>query len=173
MFSNNGRHQEEDEVKTVKIRTVSTFHILAIVGEEEIIKNSKFFSSQSNVAWISVCDSKKENLHIENDFDAILKLKFDDVEYGWSKSTIPISPEQGMEIKNFILRNKDKTFLINCKAGQSRSSAIGLAVEFLLGDFEKWSHFSSAILRHERYSPNYLVLSSILGFEVKNPEDEK
>jgi len=155
------------------IESISNSNILAIIGEDEVIQHKDFLGSQEETVWISICDLNREHVKIENNFDDILKMKFMDIENGWTKTLVPISKEQGQEIKSFILKNKNKRFLINCQAGQSRSAAIGLAVEFLLGDFEKWSHFTSSILKHERYFPNYYVLSSILGFEVKNPSEEE
>jgi len=44
----------------------------------------------------------------------------------------PISWEQGKELKEFILKNSNKSFLIHCTAGISRSAGVALAIECLI-----------------------------------------
>lgn len=76
-----------------------------------------------------------------------------------------ITKEQAKEIKNFILDNKDKKFIINCEAGISRSAGAALAVECLIkydGDLYLHATSSSEIKEHPRYSPNLTIYKMIV-----------
>ena len=77
------------------------------------------------------------------DTDNVLSLRFDDCDEVFNTpiiggltyvSQLPMSEEQAEVLFNFIEKNKDKaTFLVHCKAGQSRSGGI---VKFLSEYFE-------------------------------------
>lgn len=160
-----------------KINTIHTENLFAVIGREEVEEAFSFIEDASEVVWISITDPHKNKIEISHKLHDSLHLQFYDVEESWSETISPILDHQGKKIKDFILKNKNKRFLINCEAGQSRSAAIALAIEylFLLEECKicntefKWSYFPSKILVHERYIPNTKVFFSIIGKD----EEEK
>ena len=76
-----------------------------------------------------------------------------------------ITNEQGLIIREFIEKHKDKRFMIHCAAGVSRSAGVGCAVECIV-NFEGSAYYyqtgSSDIKAHSRYSPNYTVFRAIV-----------
>lgn len=151
--------------------------IYAIIGRDEIQscpscdKPYNYVKEFPNyLCFITISDPDKQNIDDENYFLDTLKLKFWDVEEEIGRFA-PIHLVQAKEIYNFIMKNRNSEFLINCEAGVSRSAAIGLAIEYLLRDFElypKWEQFPSKVLQHWRYCPNMTVFEQIISFhEVK------
>ena len=57
-------------------------------------------------------------------FHDVLEMKFWDIEEDFGRYKT-LSDRQGVKLRKFIKKNKDKKFLIHCKAGQSRSAGIG------------------------------------------------
>jgi len=151
-------------------------NIYAVIGREEIqsepwnkkIEHDYVNTFPKELAFISISDPKKPFIKTNNHFDSELFMKFWDVEEEDGKYC-PIHITQAKEIYDFIYKNRNKEFLVNCEAGVSRSAGIGMAIEFLLRDkkeFPKWSHFPSKIIQHWRYSPNMNVFNSIISFET-------
>ena len=147
--------------------------IYAIIGRDEIksdeFNNIKAFPN--DLCFITIADPNKENIDDENYFLDTLKLKFWDVEEEIGRFA-PINLIQAKEIYNFIMKNKNSEFLINCEAGVSRSAGVGLAIEYLTRDkgfYPKWEQFPSKVLQHWRYQPNMTVFNTIISFdEVKS-----
>ena len=71
-----------------------------------------------------------------------------------------ISNEKAKAIKEFIIKNRDKKFLIHCSAGISRSAAVGMAVEKLLCNV--FTKEDSVFMKYERYEPNMFVYHKII-----------
>lgn len=97
-------------------------------------------------------------------FEDYKMIKFWDITEKYKDYT-PITKEQGEELKDFILKNKDKRFLIHCSAGISRSAGVGMAVECLVrynGCKYSYKTGSSAIKSFRRYSPNLKVFDTII-----------
>ena len=155
----------------LNLSTVKTPNIYAIIGRSEMKKLIKeasktLFTEQNelnNVVWISFTDPNKSFLYNSILFKDSIKIRCWDVEEEFL-SYKPISEEDILKLYNFIISYKDKKFIINCEAGQSRSSAVGLFIEYINRDmfmYKKWSHFPSKILAHERYSPNMYILNKL------------
>jgi hypothetical protein len=107
------------------------------------------FKSQldpENWAWISITEpvvswapddswgSTVENGHLESLPN--LKMRFWDVGESLKhedETLEPMSVDQGRELLNFILKHKNKSFVVNCAAGISRSGAICRFCEDFLG----------------------------------------
>ena len=109
-------------------------------------------------------DSKIHTKDKIQGFDDILQIQFWDIEEGIGKYT-PITKEQGLEIKDFIQKNKNKKFFIHCEAGQSRSAGVGCTVECLVnfnGNAYEYLTGNSEVKKHTRYSPNYVVFDAII-----------
>ncbi len=143
--------------------------IYAIIGREEIvyydfdtddyINTVKDFPKE--LAFITLCDPNKEFIETDNHFSAELKLKFWDIEQDCGNHKV-LTEEHAKQIREFIIENKDKQFLINCEAGVSRSAAVGMAVEYFTRDeWIKWEHVPSKVIQHWRYSPNMLVFHKV------------
>ena len=153
--------------------TAKSEHIYAVVGREEIqsypkkdgaIDTNNINLFPKELVFISISDPKRSFIKTDGYFHDELKLKFWDVEEQIG-SYCPIHESQAKEIKDFILKHKDRKFLINCEAGISRSAGIGCAVEYLLRDkdlFPKESYVISAIRQHWRYDTNETVYKSIV-----------
>ena len=69
----------------------------------------------------------------------------------------PISDSQTVELYNFIVRNKNKHFIVHCAAGVSRSAAICLFIHYVFGH-ELLENFWD--ISH----PNYFVLGKLIGY---------
>ena len=127
--------------------------------------------NKQNIALICI-HNPNTNIHSKElikGFYSVLQLQFWDIESPIKMSDNEIreviSDEKAKTIKEFILKNRDKKFLIHCSAGISRSAAVGLAVETLLkSDFEMKN---SLILKNERYDPNMVVYHKIVLSGVK------
>lgn len=87
----------------------------------------------SDVFFISILDPDcPESFH--KDTDNFKTWWFYDLEYEVG-SYKPMSEEQGKEIVEFILKNKDrKRCIVHCSAGVSRSGAIGEFINDLYGE---------------------------------------
>jgi len=147
-----------------------------IMGREEFLSYKKTLSpdDKNKMVLISISEPNN-NIFISDDESAtsdffdILEIKFWDVEKPLVNVTkgveyYPLTDEQGKEIKDFILKNRDKKFLIHCKAGKSRSAGVGKAVECLInfnGDVYNYRTSHSEIDDYERYAPNQTVFDKI------------
>ena len=144
-------------------------NIYAIIGRDEIqtldMKFNHLKQFPNDLCFISLSDPNKDFIKTDNYFKDELKLKFWDIEEDFNDYKI-ITDIQSKQIYDFIMKNKDSEFLINCEAGVSRSAGVGLAIEYLLRDFdfyEKWEHFPSKVLQHWRYAPNMTVFNKIIS----------
>ncbi len=107
---------------------------------------------------------RKKATDFISSFEDYKMIKFWDITEK-NKGCSPITKEQGEELKEFILKNKDKRFLIHCSAGISRSAGVGMAVECIVGfNGCKYSYQTgySAIKSFRRYSPNLKVFDTII-----------
>ena len=88
-------------------------------------------------------------------FDAVLRLEFDDVES--DKFGKPISAVQAGLIAAFISKHRGKNFFVHCAAGISRSAAIAVVILELYPEYTDggWSLTGETKVRH----PNGLVRS--------------
>jgi len=142
--------------------------IEGIVGKEEIkLLDKAGVLDKSNLVFISIHDPDDSVFpeEITNGFKDVLQIQFWDIEEGIGRIQ-PITNEQGKTIKDFILKNKGNRFLINCKAGMSRSAAVGCAVECLVefdGDVYGYKTSPSGVRNHPRYFPNLKVFDTILN----------
>lgn len=158
-----------------KLVTCKGNGIFAIIGRDEIQSYPSYDEPYNYVkefpndlCFITISDPDKQNIDDENYFLDTLKLKFWDVEEEIGRFA-PIHLTQAKKIYDFIMKNKNSEFLINCEAGVSRSAGIGLAIEYLLRDkgfYPKWEHFPSKVLQHWRYQPNMTVFNMIISFDV-------
>ncbi len=158
------------------VETVSTQTIEAIISRVEIIKliNSKQLDTK-NLVLISISEPVLEHYNDEalpdnevKDFKDSLRVKFWDIEEDFGDYKI-ITDEQAKIIQDFIIKNKDNRFIINCKAGKSRSAAVGRSIEcivnFGIGEEAKYLYktsFNSEIHNYSRYSPNLTVFDKIV-----------
>lgn len=160
------------------VETVSTDTIEAIVSRVEIIKliNSKQLDTK-NLVLITIGEpTEKTGYNQERKlsdgqvkfFKNYLMIEFWDIEEDFGDYKI-ITDEQGKIIQDFIIKNIDNRFIINCQAGKSRSAAVGRAIEcikfFGVGDEAKYNYktsFNSEIDAHNRYCPNLTVFDKIV-----------
>ncbi len=75
-----------------------------------------------------------------------------------------ISEEQALELAEFIEDNRQRTFMIHCDAGQSRSAGVAMAVECILNNDGNTFAFalSPSFTDDDRYSPNRKVFDKIM-----------
>jgi len=153
----------------MEINTVQTDLILGIISRNEYLQ-IKDKIDKEGIVLISISDESedglKEALTDEQvlGFDDVIRTKFWDVEQNIGNYTV-INDKVAKEIREFILRNKDKRFLIHCRAGQSRSAGVGMAVECLInhnGEKYQYSLDGTDIVKNPRYSPNLIVYDKIL-----------
>jgi len=158
--------------------TVKTNFINGIISKDEVIGllDQDRISNLENTVIITISDpefTEEERAPIEdhylNRFNDSLSIKFYDTVDKYindkGEEIYPISKELVYEMKEFILKNKAKKFIINCNAGISRSAGVGLLVEYILGGFDDLYHFKTSyqdvISDHYRYSPNLAILDCL------------
>ena len=170
------------------IVTVKTDNIEAIIGKEELetILNKNLIDNPKKYVLITISDPIIED-HSRKELDKKYSEKFKDVYYlkMWDITT-ETKKEDGLKLEeisikeiknlsNFILKNIDSKFIINCNAGISRSAGVGLLVEYLAGGYENLYQFKTSyedvISKHFRYSPNLIILDKYE--ELNNQEIKK
>jgi len=154
-----------------KINTVSTNLIKGIISLNEF-KYIKDTINKENLVLISISEPKQNGYEDETlsdtdvkDFKDSIRVKFWDVEEDIDEYKV-ISDSVAKELHDFIIKNKNNKFLIHCKAGQSRSAGVGMAVECLINhDGDKYQYIlkGSDITKNPRYSPNFTVYDKIVN----------
>lgn len=144
---------------------------VGVMGIKEFIEFQKGISLEERKEIVLISITEPDNTQYVSDdptttigFHDVLESKFWDVEERIGNYNC-LSDEQGTEIQEFILRNKDKRFLIHCKAGMSRSAGVAKAVECLINfDGDKYSYLTSqsALSGYERYCPNLTVFDKVV-----------
>jgi predicted protein tyrosine phosphatase len=144
-----------------------------IMGQHEFKEYHKLLSTEDRkkLVLISITEPEASAPYMSVDdptstigFHDVLEIKFWDVEYKIGKYE-PLTWEQGKIIRDFIVKNKDKKFLIHCRAGVSRSAGVGCAVECLVnhdGDVYNYYLSKSDIKNMPRYDPNLTVFDRIV-----------
>ena len=158
-----------------EIETISTQTIEAVISRDEMrCAIHQGILDKENLVLISIGEPgefyklsilTKEEVQ---GFRDVLQIEFWDVEEDFGNYKI-ITDEQAKTIQNFILVNlqkdPDTRFIVNCKAGKSRSAAIALAIDYITRDKylqPKMENFTSDILTHYRYTPNMTVFNKII-----------
>lgn len=159
-----------------EIETISTPTIEAIISREEMqCAIHQGVLDKENLVIISISEPIQEGYSDERlsdeevqGFKDSLRIKFWDIEEDFCDYKI-ISDEVALEIQNFILKNLESRFIVHCRAGVSRSAAVGRAIEcikfFGIGEEAKYNYktsFDSEISAHSRYSPNLTVFDAIV-----------
>lgn len=162
-----------------EIETISTPTIEAVISREEMrCAIQQNILDKENLVLISVGEpgeSYNDSILSKEEvqgFRDVLQIEFWDIEEDFGDYKI-ITDEQAKTIQNFILVNlqkdPDTRFIINCKAGKSRSAAVAKAIEqikfFGIGEEAKYRYktcFNSEISAHSRYYPNLTVFDKIV-----------
>ena len=138
-----------------------------VFGKDEYLTlNKRNEIDKDNLVLISIHDpdQKIHSLTDVQGFDDVLQIQFWDLEESIANYEI-ITSEQGQEIREFILKNKNKRFLVHCAAGISRSAGVACAIECLV-DFDginyNYKTSNSDVKSHWRYSPNWTVYDKII-----------
>lgn len=142
-----------------------------VMGMNEFIEYQKTLTikDRENIVLISITEPDNDDYVSDNPvntigFHDILEAKFWDVEVPIGKYH-PLTDEQSLELRKFIIKNKSKKFLIHCKAGQSRSAGVAKAVECIVlyeNDVDAYRTSKSDIDSFDRYSPNQTVFDKIV-----------
>ena len=159
-----------------EVETISTATIEAIISRDEmqcaiyqgiLDKDNLVLISISEPVQDGYSDEKLSDEEVQG-FKDSLRVKFWDIEEDFCDYKI-ISDEVALEIQNFILKNIENRFIVHCRAGVSRSAAVGRAIEcikwFGIGEEAKYNYktsFDSEISAHSRYSPNLTVFDAVV-----------
>ena len=125
-------HKLEEKVKELQLNDDnvenSPYAFIDIIGTPECVR---YYLDE------------EENTHhcFSNGHPNVLNLEFDDIgydEFPWKGHTFHgFSDKQAEDTYKFIKENKDRTFYLACRAGFSRSQAIGNFInEYYKGEFE-------------------------------------
>ena len=155
--------------------TVSTSTIEAIISRNEIIEAiEQGILDKPNLVLISISepifedypDEALTDQHVQGFKDSI-RVKFWDITEDIGPYTV-IPDTTAKQLQDFIISHLDSRFIVHCRAGQSRSSAVGKAIEcikyFGIGEEAKYNYqtsFSSEIDAHSRYFPNLTVFDKL------------
>ena len=138
------------------------------ISEIQRLKINDDNVKEHNTAFIQIGNTDLEEHDflpfILKDNNNVISLRFDDCDEVFDIPVIgglnyvpqyPMSKEQAEIIFNFIEKNKDKaTFLVHCKAGQSRSGGV---IKFISEYFE--IPFSQIIRDNPKIYPNQRIVS--------------
>jgi predicted protein tyrosine phosphatase len=177
-----------------KFFSISNNLIKAVLGRDDLIKhifNKTLPFDHKETVLISITNPDRNLLDKKylSDFQDSLSVQFYDIEEEYTENNIihkPIQFEQAKALNDFIFKNKDKSFVIHCEEGYSRSAGIALAIEFLLKNKLNGSDFfksNTEINKHHRYNPNKLVFDSIINIkrtivkklyidDIRNPKND-
>ena len=157
------------------INTISTRTIEAIISRDEMrCAIHQGILDKENLVLISIGEPGefyKDSILTKDEvsgFKDVLQLEFWDIEEDFGDYKI-ITDEQAKTIQEFIIKNKENRFIINCQAGKSRSAGVGKSIEcikfFGIGEEAKYNYltsFNSEISAHSRYCPNLTVFDKIV-----------
>ena len=158
------------------VETICTDTVEAIISRDEMqCAIHQDILDKENLVFISISEPVLDHYQDEqlseeevNGFKDSLRVKFWDIEEDFCDYKI-ISDDTAKIIQDFIIKNKDNRFIINCKAGKSRSAAVGRSIEcivnFGIGVEAKYLYktsFNSGIQPPGRYSPNLTVFDKIV-----------
>ena len=147
---------------------------ILVFSKPEFREISEYISGKENIAVISIestpecarywLEEEKEdydNQHILESSERVLNIEFDDLtedrEYnGHLFRAIDI--RQARIMVDFIDRNIGKHFIIHCKAGMSRSQAVG---RFILDMYPDYYALSQYNRKNPCQTPNYEVFSKL------------
>ena len=156
-----------------EVQTISTNTIEAIISRNEMrCAIHQNIIDKENLVLISIGEPGREDTILTSEyikyFKDVLQLEFWDIEEDFGDYKI-ITDEQAKTLQDFIIKNKENRFIINCQAGKSRSAAVGKAIEqlkfFGIGEEAKYNYktsFNSEISAHSRYCPNLTVFDKIV-----------
>lgn len=118
---------------------------------------AELIAQGKNCAWISISDSPSEAVLRASNKNC-LAIFFHDTRHRAEKNAI--TKNQGRKLKNFIHNhhknmNGDFVLVVNCRAGISRSTAVGKYCELVLGIPTRYTELEAKRM----ISPNTLVLS--------------
>ena len=168
----------------MKFSSTKTKHIELIIGQEEFISLSLLTKKEdlNDFNIISIFEPTETILPLElyESFNSHLILTFSDIRKKIEDTNLSLNEKEELSkleiqnkdfeiLKDYILNNKDKKFIINCQVGVSRSAAIGIILENLLNDNQIDIDLeTNKILSHWRYSPNPIILEKYLKKEFIN-----
>lgn len=177
----------------LNFNSIQTKNIELIIGQDEFTTLSLLTKKEDLKKYncISIYEPFESILPIElyENFNSHLILEFSDIRRDFRKmykdNKISLDTYDSLEkdeiknshldiLRDFILNNKDKKFIINCFAGISRSAAIGYILEDILNkDINEKEIEQNKILSHWRYSPNKMIIEKFTKSEFYNNYDEE
>lgn len=149
--------------------SVKTPNIEAIFSRDELLSSILFTESDdlNNYCIISIAEpfQKQAKTSLKINCKDLIQLEFTDIRKELNdefleehKDSIKIISNEDIEdITQFIFKNKGNKFIINCDAGISRSAAIGVYLEHLIGDGNNIEDIKS----HKRYSANPIIIKKL------------
>ena len=158
------------------VETICTDTVEAIISRDEMqCAIHQDILDKENLVLISISEPVLDHYQDEqlseeevNGFKDSLRVKFWDIEEDFCDYKI-IPDDTAKIIQDFIIKNIKNRFIIHCRAGVSRSSAVAKAIEcivnFGIGEEAKYLYktsFNSEISAHARYSPNLTVFDKIV-----------
>jgi len=127
---------------------------ISIIGTPECLK---YYLDEGNTCH-----------YFSSDHENVINLEFDDIsedemEYN-GHIFRGLSMEQAEKLFKFIEKNIDKNFIIHCRAGHSRSQAVGSFIKDFYPDFESYTilpYCNKDVYRklsrcyYKKYNPEY------------------
>jgi len=147
---------------------VLTPRIINILSRKEIEAFLRKTVKLPEVAIISITDPdlKEIDKSLLSKADTFLVVKFWDIDEETDHPIYkPIDEETAKKVAEFIWKNRDKKFLINCEGGVSRSAGVGCAVECILRDRGSKYEFclnGCPIVGNPRFKPNWYVFDKVI-----------
>lgn len=161
------KQQYVDNYITISMKTIT---VISQYGFDQLCMDNSWDDTNVdnlNYAFISIIGTEACNKYyleedvkhwFDNSHTNVLNLEFDDIAYDtidWKGHTFSgMTDEQAKQTVEFINKNSDKNFIIHCRAGFSRSQAVGR----FINDIYKNEFISTTLLEtYNRYVYSKLV----------------
>lgn len=130
--------------------------------------NDSNIESVNNFAFISIVGTENCQKYYLNEVEEhffkknhsnVINLEFDDIDHDidyYGHKLLSMSDDQAGDLFKFIENNIDKTFIIHCRAGMSRSGAVG---QFIFSMYNAHNKLIAKNKANGRIMPNINVLT--------------
>ena len=78
---------------------------------------------------ISITSPDNDHPEVKENWKAVLRLKFDDIEQKFTEDDVLFSEDQAAAILDFVKRHNPSILWVNCDAGVSRSAGVAVALD--------------------------------------------
>jgi len=138
-----------------KIYILSKQRFNFVINDNKITDDN--VEEKNTTAFISINDSKNDFSFFKFDHPNVLRLYFEDITQPLEDYKL-FDINDAIKIIKFVENNKDKSYLVHCHAGISRSAAVGTFINdyYHIMDKDEFKRLNSYI------SPNWFIYEMLV-----------